>query len=73
VIEHGAFLYKAANIEGALFKGLNAPERSLGAMELRNTPTSYVQFLKPDGLRGARIGLLLGVGSPDPVAMPQAF
>jgi amidase len=31
-----------------------------------NTPTSYAQFLKPDGLRGARIGLLktlLGSGA----------
>jgi amidase len=28
------------------------------AWSVGNTPTSYVQFLKPDGLRGARIGLL---------------
>ena len=28
------------------------------AWSFGNTPTSYVQFLKPDGLRGARIGLL---------------
>jgi hypothetical protein len=27
-------------------------------MELRQHTTSYVQFLKSDGLRGARIGLL---------------
>ena len=33
-------------------------ERSLDGMELRQHTTSYVQFLKSDGLRGARIGLL---------------
>ena len=42
------------------------PNDPATASSFGNTPTNYAQFLKPDGLRGARIGLLrtlLGSGA----------
>lgn len=42
------------------------PNDPATASSFGNTPTSYAQFLKPDGLRGARMGLLrtlLGSGA----------
>src|ERR1700682_3038990 len=64
----GAILFHPSGIQPArlleAMAGYDQNDPST-AWSFGNTPTSYVQFLKPDGLRGARIGLpktLLGSG-----------